>query len=139
MIFRSDEIPSNFNKIAEISDNFIVWVSENNLLNDTEYEAYIQFFKPCFSYIYIEDYKIKNGTEYNYIPNYGNNGVYSYVDNYDVEFNLNTYEVSTDEFSNNLNYSGDCVPIFFGQLLCVVCILWIFKQFSRLWFKGGLY
>lgn len=139
MIFRSDDIPLNYNKIAELSDNYIVWVREDNLNNDREYNAYIQYFKPCFSYVFIEDYKIKNGTEYNYIPNYVNNGVYSYIDNYDVEYNLNTYEVDDSYFSNNLNYSVDCVPIFFSQILCVVCILWVFKQFSRLFFKGGLY
>ena len=43
MIYKNSEIPSNFNKIAEISDNYIVWVRENRLQSNNSYEAYIQY------------------------------------------------------------------------------------------------
>lgn len=138
MIYRNIDIPSNFNKVAEISDNYIVWVREITLRSDTKYEAYIQYYCPSFYYYYTDDYKIKNGDNYIYNANYVNNGVYSYIDNYDVEYTLATQEIDDEYISSNDTARYDYITIFIGQLLCVVCILWVFKQLSRLFFKGGL-
>lgn len=119
MIYRSSDIPATFNKIAEISDNYIVWVSENVLNSGTNYNAYIQFFNPSFSYIYIEDYQIKNGTNYIYNANYVNNGIYTYIDYYDVDYSLNTYVVDIDYITDNDFTRSDYGSIFIMGFILV--------------------
>lgn len=138
MFFKSSEIPNNFNRIAEISDNYIVFVKENNLMSNTNYEAYIQFINPSFICLFTENYKIKSGTSYSYNVNYINNGMYSFIDSIDSEFNLNTIQVDSDLFSELDSSRGDYINIFLGQILVCICILWVAKQLTRLVYKGGL-
>lgn len=138
MFYKSSEIPTNFNRIAEISDNYIVFVKENNLMSNTNYEAYIQFINPSFICLFTENYKIKSGTSYSYNVNYINNGMYSYIDSIDSEFNLNTMQVDSDLFSELDSSRGDYINIFLGQILVCICILWVAKQLTRLVYKGGL-
>lgn len=138
MFYKNEDIPANFNKVAEISDNYIVWVRESTLNDNTSYNAYIQFLNPSFSYLYTEDYKIRSGSEYQYNAHYTNNGMYSYIDYYDTDFSLSTMQVDDDLISTEDTSRSDCITIFGGQILCCICILWVFKQMSRLFFRGGL-
>lgn len=119
MIYRSDDIPSNFNKIAEISDNYIIWVRENVLQSGNSYEAYIQYLSPSFSFFYTDDYKIKDGTDYLYNAHYINNGVYSYIDYYDQEFSLTTLEVSSDQIESSDYVRSDFPQIFICGMILV--------------------
>lgn len=138
MIYKNSDIPSTYNRIAEISDNYIVWVHETTLQSNRSYHAYIQYFCPSFYYYYTDDYRIKDGDNYTLNANYINNGVYSYIDNYDVSYTLSTQEIGNEFISTSDSARYDYITIFTGQLLCVVCTLWLFKQLSRLFFKGGL-
>lgn len=139
MIYRNNEIPSNYNKVAEISDNYIVWVKESRLQNDIDYDAYIQFFNPSFSYVHIGDYKIQKGDSFSIIPHYTNNGVYNYIDYYEYDFSLGTYELASgDDFTYNEYNRSDFIPIFIGQFIVVIIFVWILNKISLLWKKGGV-
>lgn len=138
MIFKNSEIPNNFNKIAEISDNYIVWVSSSSLSNNIDYDAYIQFINPSFGLIFVENYRINKGTNYNITPNYINNGLYNYIADYDIDYSLTALEVDENFVSFDNTSRADYINIFIGQFFVVFCILWIFKQLSRLFSKGGL-
>lgn len=139
MIYKNSTIPSNFNKIAEISDNYIVYVKESTLHNGINYEAYIQYINPSTYVLYINDYKIRNGDYYSYDINYLNNGLYNYIDSIDCNYTLSTYTVDSNLISYENSNRGDIVMIFLGQILCCICVLWVFKQLSRLFFRGGLW
>ena len=137
MIYKSDSIPNSFNKIAEFSDNYIVFVEEAELKSDTKYEAYFQYLKPSVFTVFVDDYQITKGTSYTYDYNYSNNGFYDYVDSVDLEYSLNT--MTSDDFTSLQGTRADSIDILLGHVLICICILWVFKQFSRLFFKGGLY
>lgn len=139
MIYKNKDIPDNFNKIAEVGDNFIVFVKESKLNSDTDYQAYIQYFNPSWAYFYTTTYRIKQHDHINMDINYDNSGMYSYLDSIITSSSLNTYQVSTDYISKEEASRFDTITLFIGQILCCVCILWVFKQLSRLFFKGGLY
>lgn len=138
MIYKDSSIPSNFNKIAEISNNFIVWVKESTLNSGQNYDAYYQYINPSTYVLYTENYKIKNGTTYVYNAHYTTNNMYSYLDYYTTDFSLSTLVPDDDYISDSLHDRADIVTIFLGQILCCVCILWVFHNLSRLFFKGGL-
>ena len=97
--YRSNDIPQEYNKLAEISDNYLVWVRESTLVSGSNYNAYIQFLSPSFSYIFIDNYKIKSGTNYRYDAHYTSNNMYSYLDYYDCSYTLSTFAVSTNDIS----------------------------------------
>lgn len=137
MIYKNNEIPEDFNKIAEINNNYIVWVKESKLNSGSDYNAYIQYLNPSFSYLYTENYRITNGDYYNYIANYDNNGVYSYITDYDLEYTKNT--IQTDDITSNEFDRPDFPSIFICQVIMCIMFLWVFKQLSRLYFKGGLW
>lgn len=139
MLYKNKDIPKNYNRIAEISDNYIVWVKEATLSNNTSYNAYIQFFNPSFSYFFTSDYKIKEGSSYTLDYNYYTSNFGSYIDSADLNYNLSTLEVDHNYITSNETARSDAILIFLGQILCCVYILWIFKQMSRLFFRGGLY
>lgn len=46
MLFRNNDIPAEYNKLAEISDNYLVWVRESKLQAGSTYSAYVQFIYP---------------------------------------------------------------------------------------------
>ena len=137
-MYKDSSIPANFNKIAEISDNFVVWVKEAKLNSGTSYAAYYQFFSPSVWVISTDDYKIKNGDSYILDANYTNNGMYSYIDNYDVSYSLTTLEVDDEYFGTSEYDRADFLNIFVVQFLIVLIFLWVFKNLSRLFVKGGL-
>lgn len=138
MIYKNNEIPNNYNMIAEINDNFIVWVKEPILNSGINYNAYIQYFNPSFSYFFTDNYKIKNGTSYSLNYNYNTTNFGSYLDNAELEYSLNTLHVDDDYITYKETARVDAINIFFGQILCCVCVLWVFKNLSRLFFRGGL-
>lgn len=139
MIYKNKDIPNNYNRIAEISDNYVVWVKESTLNNNNSYGAYIQFLNPSFSYFYTDEYKIKNGSSYTLDYNYYTSNFGSYIDSADLNYSLTTLEVDDNYISSEDVARADCIAIYFGQILCIVSILWVFKQMSRLFFRGGLY
>lgn len=139
MIYKNKDIPSNFNKVAEIGDNYIVFVKENKLNSDTDYQAYIQYFSPSWAYFYTTSYRIKQYDHVDMDINYDTSGIYSYLDSITTNTSLTTYQVSDDYISTDETSRFDTITLLFGQILCCICILWVFKQLSRLVYKGGLY
>lgn len=138
MIYKDLSIPAEFNKIAEISDNYIVFVRESNLVSTQAYNAYIQFINPSFGVLYISNYTISNGN-CDIIYNYRNDGFYNYIESADVTYTKSTMQYDLDNFTSNDTAKNDYITIFVGQFLVCVCILWVFKQMSRLFFRGGLW
>lgn len=139
MIYKNENIPNNYNRIAEISDNYIVWVKEATLNSGTSYNAYVQYLNPSFQYYFTSNYKIKKGDNYNIDYNYSTTNFGSYIDNADINYSLTTQSIDNDYISSEDTMRNDYINIFLGQILCCVCILWVFKQMSRLFFRGGLY
>ena len=137
MIYRSDDIPEGYNKIAEISDNYLVWVRESKLNSGTSYSAYYQFISPSVSVLFTDNYKISSGTNYSLDANYVNNGVYQYLDSYDVEFSRDTLAVSSEEISSNDFDRGDMPSIFICQFICCIFFVWMLNQLSKLIKKDG--
>lgn len=138
-MFKSNEIPDNFNKIADFGDNFVVFVKENTLTNGQDYEAYVQYFKPHFYVLHLTDYRITKGDSYSFDYNYVPNGIGgSYIDSADYNFSLNTYTSDT-EFSGDTKLVADYNETFQSGVLIMIIFLWVFKGISRLFFKGGLY
>lgn len=137
MIYRSDDIPEGYNNIAEISDNYLVWVRESRLNCGTSYSAYYQFISPSVSVLFTDNYKISSGTSYSLDANYVNNGVYQYLDSYDVVFSRDTLAVSSDEISSNDFDRGDMPSIFICQFICCIFFVWMLNQLSKLIKKDG--
>lgn len=137
-MYKNEDIPSNFNYIAEFSDNFVVWVNQSKLDNNIGYEAYIQYFKPFFQVIHINDYYITKGSEYTYNYDYNEDVSGSYLSSSEVNYSLKTSQVD----DNNITFSpfavADFPQIFVCQFIIVLVFLWVFKGLSRLFFKGGL-
>lgn len=99
-MFLDSSIPNNFNKVAELSDNFIILVKENTLISGRCYEAYIQFFNPSTEIIHTNNYKISGGDVVTYNVHYINTQYYSYIDYIDATYTKNTYEL--DNITNDL-------------------------------------
>lgn len=137
--YRSNDIPQGYNKIAEISDNYIVWVRENTLVSGTSYNAYIQFLSPSFAWLFTNNYKIKAGTDYRYDAHYNNSSMYSYLDYYTTSYSLSTIAVSEEDISTNDYDRADMPSIFICQFLCCVFFVWILNQLSKLVKKGGVF
>lgn len=126
MIYKNNEIPSNYNKIAEIGDNYIIWVRESTLSSGTNYQAYIQFLQPSFSYIFTDEYRIKTGDNYVYNANYTNNGMYSYIDNYNAEYSLKTISTSSGDVITDDYFRSDYTNIF----ICGFIIVFLFAAIT---------
>ena len=112
MFYRNDDIPQGYNKIAEISDNYLVWVRESTLESGTNYSAYIQFLNPSEFLVFTDNYKITSGTSYEYNAHYTNNGMYSYIDYYDCDFSRTTMSVDSDDFATGIYDRADAPTIF---------------------------
>lgn len=137
-MFRNNDIPQEYNKLAEISDNYLVWVRESRLVSGTKYNAYIQYLSPSWLVVSTNDYMIKSGTNYRYNAHYSTNSMYNYLDYYDTSYELTTLAVSSDHFTSDIHSRADFPLIFVcGFLICLV-FWWVFHNLSRLFFKGGL-
>lgn len=140
MIYRNNKIPNNYNKIAEINDNYVIWVKEDKLVNNKTYDAYVQYFKPNFYYIHLDNYFIKEGINKTYNANYSNNGVYSYITDYDEYFEILTTTLSSgDDYSTNIDYIADYNELHISGFCLIIIILWVFNMISKLWHKGGCF
>lgn len=138
MIFKNNDIPEGYNKLAEISDNYLVWVRESTLQSGTNYSAYIQYINPSPWLLFIDDYKITNGTNYTLYANYISNGMYNYLDSYDVSFSRSTMVVDDDYITDTVYDRGDAPLIFVCQFLCIIAFVWIVNQLTKLCYKGGV-
>lgn len=141
MIYRNNNlIPNNYDKIAEFGDNYIVWVRESTLTSDNTYQAYVQYFKPNFYTLFLENYSINKGINYKMIPNYNNNGMYSYIEDYDITYELKTSQlVSGDDYTSYIEYIADYNEINLSVFCLLVAIIWVFNHISKLWCKGGCF
>lgn len=136
-MFISEDIPSNFNRVAEISDNFIVLVKENKLNSGQNYQAYYQFFSPSTEVIFTDHYKITKGDTYTYDYNYVNNQYYSYIDSMDLVYSKDTFELTN--ISNDLWDRHDywSIGITIGLLLALFIL--IYNLATSLVTKGGIF
>lgn len=137
MIYKSNDIPEGYNKIAEISDNYLVWVRESTLQSGTSYSAYYQFINPSISVIFTNNYRISSGTNYTLDANYVSNGMYNYLDSYDVSFSRTCLTVDSDYISNDDFDRGDMPLIFMCQFICCIFFVWMLNQLSKLIKKDG--
>lgn len=138
-MFRNNDIPQEYNKLAEISDNYLVWVRESSLSSGTNYSAYIQYIYPSPSLLFTTNYKITKGDYYNLEANYSNNGMYNYITDYDVNFTKTTTLVDLDDYFDNSDYSrADFPTLFMAQFIIVIMLYFIINKITRLCFKGGV-
>lgn len=137
MIYRSNDIPEGYTNLAEISDNYVVWVRESVLYNGRDYPAYIQYMTPSIYCVFTDNYRIKTGDTYSFNANYTTNGMYNYLDSYDVEFSLNTISVDDDLVTGDLYDRADAPQIFICQFICVIIFVWVLNQLSKIAKKGG--
>lgn len=136
-MFINENIPSDYNRVAEISDNYIVLVRENTLNNGVNYNAYYQFFSPSTDYIFTDHYRITNGDNYSYDYNYVNNQYYSYIDSMDLNFSKNTFELSN--ISNDLWDRHDYWSIGLTIGLLLALFILIYNLATSLVTKGGIF
>lgn len=136
-MFVNDTIPQNYNRIAEISDNYIVLVKEQKLNSGTNYEAYVQFFSPSTEVLHINNYRITKGDNYVFDFHYINNTYYSYIDNVTTEFSYNTLELNnrTNELFDRHDYWSIGLIV---ALLLALTIL-IVNLATSLVHRGGIF
>lgn len=141
MIYRNNNlIPNSYDKIAEFGDNYIVWVRESTLFSDHTYQAYVQYFKPNFYTLFLENYSINKGINYKMTPNYNNNGMYSYIEDYDITYELETSQLASgDDYTSNIGYLADYNEINLSVFCLMLVIVWVFNHISKLWCKGGCF
>lgn len=137
MIYRNNDIPQGYNRLAEISDNYLVWVRESTLNSGTSYSAYIQYINPSAFLVFTNDYKITKGTSYTFDANYVTNGMYNYLDSYTADFSLATMSVDSDDLVSGTYDRADSPSIFICQIICVVCFVWILNQLTKIVRKDG--
>lgn len=133
-MFVSDTIPVEYDKIAEISDNYIVLVREAQLVSGRDYDAYYQFLQPSVFVLHVEDYRIKLGNL--------NENEYSYNSSGEVlsseissTLNCNTLETRENGFYDRF----DSPYILFHQFFIVFLFVWVLNQISKLVKKGGVF
>lgn len=138
-MFHNNDIPEGYNKIAEISDNYVVWTNESKLESGRNYTVYYEYLQPSWLVVPIDNYQIKSGTEYTYVAHYNNSGMYSYLDYYDVDYSLTTMSPDSDILTDNDFDRADMPLIFICQFILVFCFVWIINQLSKLIHKGGAF
>lgn len=88
--------------------------------------------------LFTNDYTIKIGDNYIFNANYVNTGVYSYIDNYDIDFSLTTMSVDSNSFSTNDYDRADFPSIFVCQFIVVVMFYFVINKLTKLAIKGGV-
>lgn len=139
MIYKNNDIPTEYNKLAEISDNYLVWVRESSLSSGVSYNAYVQLLQPSFGLFFTNDYKISNGTDYTLDANYVTSGMYNYLDSYDVSYTRSTLAIDSDYLSDNDYDRADMPLIFVCQFIVCLFVVWVLNQLSKLVHKGGVF
>lgn len=134
MFYKNDEIPSNYNKIADFSDNYIVWCRESVLNSGVDYDVYIQFFTPSFGLLHIDNYRITKGTEYSLLYNYSTYGFTSA----DCDFSFRSYVPDNNEIIDNDYLRSDYTNIFICGFIAVFFFYFVFHKLSYLYRKGGI-
>lgn len=135
-MFISEEIPTNFNKVAELHDNYVILVKEDVLTSGRTYEAYIQFFNPSTTYEHLTNYRISDGNDIKYNYHYTNNQYYSYIDYMQVAYTKNTYEITRDT-DLWARFDVSSVALIVGLLLALVII--IVNLATSLVHRGGIF
>lgn len=138
MLYKNNDIPTGYNNLAEISDNYLVWVRESKLNSGTNYSAYIQFLYPSPGLLFTDNYKIKNGDTYTLNANYSNVGGFSYITSYDVDYSLSTVSVDSDMFATDDYSRSDFPQIFVAQFVLVIILYFVINKLTKLVFKGGV-
>lgn len=136
-MFIDASIPNEFNKVAEISDNYIVLVKVNVLNSGTNYEAYYQFFNPSTEVIHTNNYKITQGDNYQYNYYYTNNDYFSYIDYTKLEFSKNTFELTNT--SSDLWERHDYWSIGLTVALLLSLTILITNLATSLVHRGGIF
>ena len=137
-MYISSDIPSNFNKVYELSDNYIVLGTSSNLSSDVNYEVYIQYFLPSIYVVHLTDYKIKleNANDFSLNYNYYQmGGVYSA----DGVFSQTACQIDRSLCSDSQFDRGDFTLIFICQFLICVWFVWLLNQLTKLVHKGGIF
>lgn len=133
-MFISDEIPATFDRIAELSDNYVVLVKEPKLYTGSSYEAYVQYFSPSVLVVHLDDYKIKTGDSMSldYTTNASGDLLSA-----EVSYELSTYELESRE--NGFYDRYDSPYILFHQFFILFLFVWVLNQMSKLVKKGGVF
>lgn len=134
LVFVSDSIPGEFNRIAEVSDNYVVLVQEQQLVSGRQYDAYYQFFNPSLQVLYVNDYELKSGIIKNIDFDYNSSG--EIIDN---SFNYELNTMILDDRSSNLEDRPDYPVILWSQFLLLFVFVWVLNQTSKLYKKGGVF
>lgn len=136
-MYVDESIPSNFNRIAEVHDNYIVLVTQSVLTSDHNYEAYYQYISPSTCVIHVTDYRIQHGDDVVIDYNYNNNQYYNFLDNGEVTYTLHTMEL---EDARSDFWSRADVFSIFGTCVIILCfILWLINAVTSLVEKGGVF
>ena len=136
-MYIDNSIPSAYDRIAELTDNYVVLVREQTLYNSHTYDAYVQYFNPSVLVVHLDRYVITKGNQINYSYNYINNGLYTYVESVDENFSLSTSSLS--DISNDYWDRYDLPQILFCQFLFVFLFVWVLNQLSKFVKKGGVF
>lgn len=138
-MYISDEIPSSFRYVVELSDNYIVLSDKSLLKSNNAYEVYIQYFNPSTMVINTDDYYIKESDStyktYNYI--YDNNGVYSYVDSIEESFEVRPFSV--ESYNDSLFNRPDHMNILVDVFLLLALVILIVNLATSLIKNGGIF
>lgn len=137
-MYVNEDIPASYKYLAEIRENYIVLVSQSKLNNGTDYNAYIQFLKPSTEYLYITNYRIKTGDTYNLDYNYSSSGYGSYLDSADVNYSLQTIDIS-DYISQDFWSRHDYYETFSVGLMITLLACFVINLCSCLVKRGGIF
>ena len=119
-MFVSSSIPVEYSNIAEISDNYVVLVREQQLVSGRKYDAYYQFFEPSVLVLHVEDYQIKLGNLNKLDIDYNTSGE---IINCEVSSTLDCNVLESRE--NGFYDRFDSPYILFHQFFIVFLFVWV--------------
>lgn len=136
-MYIDDSIPATYDRIAEISNNYIVLVKEQTLRSNNSYDAYYQFFIPSTYVLHVDDYQIYKGTNYVSNYNYINNQYFSYIDDVNTNYSITTQELF--DRSSGFWDRGDCFQILGCAAIVIIFVLFCLNAVTSLVEKGGVF